>query len=55
MSAPVNLSTIAAGTGGFVIYGQDAEDQSGWSIASAGDVNGDGFDDILIGARFAAA
>ncbi len=55
MSAPVNLSSIAAGTGGFVIYGQDVEDQSGWSIASAGDVNGDGFDDILIGARFGSA
>ena len=30
--------------------GENVEDMSGMSIAGAGDVNGDGFDDILIGA-----
>jgi hypothetical protein len=45
----IDLTNIAAGTGGFVINGQDAGDQSGYSVASAGDVNGDGFDDLIIG------
>jgi Ca2+-binding RTX toxin-like protein len=47
----IDLSTIAAGTGGFVINGQGASDQSGRSVASAGDVNGDGLADLIVGAR----
>ncbi len=49
---PIDLSAVAAGTGGFVILGQDAGDRSGFSVASAGDVNGDGFGDVIIGAVF---
>jgi hypothetical protein len=46
----VNLSAVAAGTGGFVVNGQSARDGSGLSVASAGDVNGDGLADLIIGA-----
>jgi hypothetical protein len=52
-NAVIDLSQLTGSTGaepGFVINGIDADDRSGFSVASAGDVNGDGFDDILIGA-----
>ena len=51
LALPIDLADIATGTGGFVILGQDGGDQSGFAVASAGDVNGDGFDDLIIGAR----
>jgi hypothetical protein len=48
---PVKLSDVDHGTGGFVMYGEGVSyDRSGWSVASAGDVNGDGLADVLIGA-----
>ncbi|MBE9255807.1 FG-GAP repeat protein, partial [Synechocystis salina LEGE 00031] len=45
----LNLADLN-GSNGFVINGIDSDDQSGRSVSSAGDVNGDGFDDLLIGA-----
>ncbi|PUE22798.1 hypothetical protein B9Z39_16890, partial [Limnohabitans sp. JirII-29] len=48
----VDLSALAAGTGGFVINGECADDQSGYSVSGAGDVNGDGLADLLVGAPF---
>ncbi len=52
------LSSLLAANGGdgsqgFVLNGIDGADESGISVSSAGDVNGDGIDDIIIGARFA--
>jgi hypothetical protein len=47
--ASFNLSTLN-GSNGFAINGIAADDSSGWSVSSAGDVNGDGFDDLMIGA-----
>ena len=47
-----NLSTLN-GSNGFAINGIAAYDRSGVPISSAGDVNGDGFDDLIIGAPFA--
>jgi hypothetical protein len=46
----VELSSVAAGSGGFVINGVSADDKSGISVSTAGDVNGDGFDDLIVGA-----
>ena len=49
-AAEIDLAAVAAGNGGFVIHGQDVRDFSGYSVSSAGDINGDGFDDLIIGA-----
>ena len=47
--ADIDLATLTAAQG-FRIFGADADDQSGRSVSSAGDVNGDGFDDLIVGA-----
>ena len=38
------------GSEGFVLNGIDNLDNSGTSVSAAGDVNGDGLDDLIIGA-----
>jgi hypothetical protein len=48
-AADLNLSTLD-GTNGFSISGEDGGDFAGISVATAGDVNGDGFDDLIVGA-----
>ena len=41
------------GRDGFRLDGENRRDESGYSVSSAGDINGDGYDDIIIGARHA--
>ena len=57
-SAPVLPASIdfasLDGTNGFIINGVAAGDTSGRSVSNAGDVNGDGFADIIIGVAGAA-
>ena len=50
--APLDLSALD-GADGFTLTGIDARDESGGSVSSAGDVSGDGYDDLIIGARLA--
>ena len=46
----VELSSIVSGTGGFAMNRDtDSDDKLGWSVSGAGDVNGDGMDDIIVG------
>ncbi|PTQ79847.1 integrin alpha [Nitrosomonas ureae] len=48
--ATMNLSDLD-GTNGFRLDGRAKYDYSGYSVSGAGDINGDGFDDVIIGAR----
>jgi hypothetical protein len=55
-SAVVELSSLLPANGGdgsrgFVLNGIDPNDSSGYALAAAGDVNGDGLADLVVGAR----
>ncbi|MGB0133882.1 integrin alpha [Dokdonella sp.] len=40
------------GSNGFRMDGARQTDQSGWSVSAAGDINGDGIDDLVLGAPY---
>ncbi len=48
-AASIDLSTLNGGNG-FKLGGAAIGDWSRYSVASAGDVNGDGFADLIVGA-----
>lgn len=50
--AKIDLDTLG-GNSGFRLAGEAIEDQAGVSVGAAGDFNGDGIDDLIVGARYA--
>ncbi len=48
-SGMFSLSSLT-GANGFKLTGENSNDHSGFSVSAAGDINGDGHDDLIIGA-----
>ena len=54
LSPPATLSvTSLNGTNGITLTGEDASDEAGHAVSGGADFNGDGYDDIAVGAPFA--
>lgn len=55
LPAPLSTNKLSVstlnGSNGFRLTGANAGDYSGWSVSGAGDINGDGFADLMVGAR----
>ena len=48
LNSQINLALLN-GSNGFIIEGQDPNDSLGAALSNAGDINGDGIDDLIIG------
>ncbi|MEM6290456.1 MAG: Ig-like domain-containing protein [Myxococcota bacterium] len=53
-TATIQLSSVSDGVGGFAFTAEDENDDAGIDVSWAGDVNGDGDPDLLIGAEIAS-
>lgn len=52
-ATPADVDLLAPGPAAIRIDGAAADDEAGGSVAGAGDVNGDGRDDVIVGAAIA--
>lgn len=50
LPAAIDLSDVN-GSNGFLINGINPQDRTGGEVSGAGDVNGDGLDDVIVGSR----